>query len=69
MAEQITDKIFISKGYVDDSMSIDTIESLLSLPRGRKFVGLTVTVLNAIVLIKVQYQLIFYFLKVQAIGD
>ena len=49
MAEQITDKIFVSKGYVDDSMSIDTIESLLSLPRGRKFVGLTITVLNAII--------------------
>lgn len=48
MAEQITDKIFVSKGYVDDSMSIDTIESLLSLPRGRKFVGLTITVLKAI---------------------
>ena len=49
MAEQITDKIFVSKGYVDDSMTIDTIESLLSLPRGRKFVGLTITVLNAII--------------------
>jgi hypothetical protein len=48
MAEQITDKIFVSKGYIDDSMSIDTIESLLSLPRGRKFVGLTITVLKAI---------------------
>ena len=44
MAEQLTDKIIYPGGYVDDIMSVDTFEDLLALPRGQKFVGLTVTV-------------------------
>ena len=44
MAEQLTDKIIYPGGYVDDIMSVDTFEYLLALPRGQKFVGLTVTV-------------------------
>lgn len=48
MAKQLTDKNFYPGGYVDDSMSVNTITDLKSLTRSRKFVGLTVTVLNAI---------------------
>ena len=44
MAEQLTDKIIYPGGYVDDIMSVDTFEDLSALPRGQKFVGLTVTV-------------------------
>ena len=44
MAEQLTDKIIYPGGYVDGIMSVDTFEDLLALPRGQKFVGLTVTV-------------------------
>ena len=44
MAEQLTDKIIYPGGYVDDIMSVDTFKDLSALPRGQKFVGLTVTV-------------------------
>ena len=44
MAEQLTDRIIYPGSYVDDIMSIDTFEALSTLPRGQKFVGLTVTV-------------------------
>ena len=44
MAEQLTDKIIYPGGYVDDIMSVDTFADLSTLPRGQKFVGLTVTV-------------------------
>ncbi len=48
MAKQLTDKNFYPGGYTDDSMSVNTIADLKTLTRSRKFVGLTVTVLNAI---------------------
>ena len=44
MAEQLTDRIIYPGNYVDDIMSVDTFEDLSTLPRGQKFVGLTVTV-------------------------
>ena len=44
MAEQLTDRIIYPGNYVDNIMSVDTFEDLSTLPRGQKFVGLTVTV-------------------------
>ena len=44
MAEQLTDRIIYPGSYVDDIMSVDTFADLSTLPRGQKFVGLTVTV-------------------------
>ena len=44
MAEQLTDRIIYPGNYVDDIMSVDTFADLSTLPRGQKFVGLTVTV-------------------------
>ena len=44
MTEQLTDRIIYPGSYVDDIMSVDTFEDLSTLPRGQKFVGLTVTV-------------------------
>ena len=42
----LTEKLRYSKGYVDESMSVDTFEDLLNIPTGNRFNGLTVTVLN-----------------------
>lgn len=47
MAEQLTDRIYYPGDYVDKMMSTETFKDLSDpdkFPRGRKFVGLTVTV-------------------------
>lgn len=48
MAEQLTEQIFYPGGYADNTMSVKTFDELSALPRGRKFVGLTVVVTNAL---------------------
>ena len=48
MAEQITDKLIYPGGYIDEIMSVESFDNLLELSRGDRFVGLTVTVTNAL---------------------
>lgn len=48
MAQQLTDNLFFRGGYVDEVMSVDTFSDLSSLSAAKKFVGLTVTVKNAL---------------------
>lgn len=48
MAEQITDKLIYPGGYIDEIMSVESFDKLTELSRGDKFVGLTVTVTNAL---------------------
>jgi hypothetical protein len=48
MAQQLTDNLFFRGGYVDEIMSVDTFSDLSSLSAAKKFVGLTVTVKNAL---------------------
>lgn len=48
MAEQITDKLIYPGGYIDEIMSVESFDKLAELSRGDKFVGLTVTVTNAL---------------------
>jgi len=42
----ITDKLHFKYGYVDDIMSVETFNDLMSLNSSHKFAGLTVTVLD-----------------------
>jgi hypothetical protein len=48
MAQQLTDNLFLRGGYVDEVMSVETFSDLSSLSATKKFVGLTVTVKNAL---------------------
>jgi hypothetical protein len=48
MAQQLTDNLFFRGGYVDEVMSVETFSDLSSLSAAKKFIGLTVTVKNAL---------------------
>lgn len=48
MAEQIIDKLIYPGGYIDEIMSVENFDALSGISRGDKFIGLTVTVKNAL---------------------
>lgn len=48
MAEQIIDKLMYPGGYIDEIMSVENFDALSGISRGDKFIGLTVTVKNAL---------------------
>ena len=48
MAQQLTDNLFFRGGYVDEVMSVDTFSDISLLSAAKKFIGLTVTVKNAL---------------------
>lgn len=48
MGQQLTENLFLRGGYVDEVMSVNTFSDLSLLGGANKFVGLTVTVKNAL---------------------
>lgn len=42
----LTEKLRYSKGYVDETMSVNTFNDLLNIATGNRFIGVTVTVLD-----------------------